>query len=270
MTEPQIIDAPRSNRSTGPKTPEGKKVCALNAYRHGLTGQLNIQTTEEQQAYDNHSKITLEVLAPVGVYELNLAQRRFHSSTKTIADDHWRRAGAIEASVFAVGMQHSDDNTGAPQVDDAFAQGRTLVQAAHNLQLLTIYEQRIQRAADKNTARLETLQARRKEAAKEDMRQAKLLYQLAQAEGKPYQPEAYFTTAPEVSESVFSTPEVAQAIDRAALIADARTHRLYSPTLTRAEIAKVAHASAGEVAEASACEDPARKPAKRTTVPAKL
>src|SRR5579872_2358531 len=75
-------DAPRPNHSTGPKTPEGKKICSLNAYRHGLTGQLNILTPHEQLAYDNHSKITLESLAPVGAYELDLAQ--------SIADDHWR------------------------------------------------------------------------------------------------------------------------------------------------------------------------------------
>ena len=55
----------------------------------------------------------------------------------------------------------------------------------------------------------------------EDMRQAKLLYQLAQVEGKPYQPEAYFTAAPPPRESVYSTPEVALALGREILLADA-------------------------------------------------
>ncbi len=277
MTEPQIIDAPRPNRSTGPKTPEGKKVCALNAYRHGLTGQLIIQTAEEQQAYDNHSKITLEVLAPVGAYELNLAQ--------SIADDHWRlkRARTIESGMFAIGMQHGGESSGAPQIDDAFAQSRTWIDDARSLQLLTIYEQRIQRASDKNIARLETLQARRREAAKEDMRQAKLLLQLAQAEGKPYQPEAYFTTAPPVRESVFSTPEVVRELTRKIHLDDAIHHWANSPSPTREQVAKAAQASASEatqtsaseaaqasaseVAQALACEHPAGKPAKRPTPP---
>ena len=61
------------------------------------------------------------------------------------------------------------------------------------------------------------------------MREAKLLYQLAQAEGKPYQPEAYFITAPEVRESVFSTPQVARELSREILIADATTHWVHSP-----------------------------------------
>ena len=95
---------------------------------------------------------------------------------------------------------------------------------AHSLQLLTIYEQRIQRAADKNIARLETLQARRKEAAKQAMHDAKLLYQLAQAEGRPYQPEAYFSTAPIARESVFSTPEVARELNLDTRLHDAKIY----------------------------------------------
>jgi len=260
MTEPQTIDAPRSHRSTGPKTPQGKKICALNAYRHGFTGRLNIQTPEEQQAYNNHSEMTLEALAPVGAYERNLAQ--------SIADDHWRlkRAGTIEDSLFAIGMQHSNDNTGAPQVDDAFAQGRTWLHEAHNLQLLTIYEQRIQRAADKNIARLETLQARRQEAAKEDMRQAKLLLQLAQAEGKPYQPEAYFTTASPGRESVFSTPEVVRELTRQIHLDEAIINWGCSPKPTREQVAMVAKASAGETRSGKPAAP--SETAKRPTPPA--
>src|ERR1019366_8426512 len=134
LKELHSIDAPRS---TGPKTPEGKKVCALNAYRHGLTGQLNIQTADEQQAYDHHSKITLESLVPATDFERDLAQ--------CIADDRWRlkRVRTIESGMFAIGMQNGADSMGSPQVDDALAQARTWAQEARNLQLLTIYEQRI-------------------------------------------------------------------------------------------------------------------------------
>jgi len=83
----------------GPQNARGKRVCALNAYRHGLTGQLNILTPDEQQAYDHHSKITLEALAPASDYERDLAQ--------SIADDRWRlkRARTIESGMFAIGMQ---------------------------------------------------------------------------------------------------------------------------------------------------------------------
>src|SRR5579872_4570281 len=109
-----------------------------------------------------------------------------------------------------------------PRSMTPFAQTRTWIQEARNLNLLTIYTQRIQRSADKNMAQLETFQARRKKAAEDDMRQAKLLYQLAQAEGKPYQPESYFTTAPAVRESVFSTAEIVADLSRAKLLNDAK------------------------------------------------
>ena len=222
MTEPQRIDIPRPNRSTGPRTPEGKRNCAFNACRHGLTGQLLIITPEEQQAYDKHSRITLEALAPATDYERDLAQ--------SIADDRWRlkRARTIEHGLFAIGMQHGADNTGTPQVDDALAhalaQSRTWMHDARNLQLLTIYEQRIRRAIDKATAQLEAIQTKREQAVKEDTRQAKLLMQLAQAQGRPYQPEAFFSAGPRVRESVFSTPEVARELNRDKLIQDAIVH----------------------------------------------
>ena len=136
-----------------------------------------------------------------------------------------KRARAIEASTFALGMhQNSAGDTGHAEVDDAFAQARTWSKEAHNLHLLTVYEQRIQRSCDKNMAQLRSLQTERKERIAKAMNQAKILYQLAKAQGKPYLPEAYFTTAPEVKESVFSSAEVTREMSRARLLDDAKRY----------------------------------------------
>src|SRR5579864_531327 len=213
--------AERPNRSTGPKTEEGKRRCRLNSWRHGLTGQLMVFTPEEQQAYEKHCKIVIEGLRPVGDFELDVAQ--------SVADDRWRlkRARAIEASTFALGMQeHAAANTGAEPVDDALAHARAWRNDAHNLHLLTIYEQRIQRSMEKSIAHLKAVQAERKQEAREAMDQAKMLYKLAKAQGKPYQPELYFTFAPERRESVFSTPEIARELSVAKLLKDAKTYDL--------------------------------------------
>jgi hypothetical protein len=140
------------NGSTGPRTPEGKRICRLNAYRHGLTSRLCVFAPEEKQAYDKHCKVVLEAFAPVGDFERDLAQ--------SIADDRWRlkRARAIEASTFALGQRkYAADTIGHPEVDAAFAQARTWSQEARNLQLLTVYEQRIHRAIEKNMAKLKLL-----------------------------------------------------------------------------------------------------------------
>ena len=56
------------------------------------------------------------------------------------------------------------------------------------------------------------------------MDQAARLPRLAQAEGKPYQPEAFFIGAPEVIESVFSTTEVAREVSRDKLFWDAENY----------------------------------------------
>src|SRR5579872_5792235 len=81
--ETQMTATPAlQHHSTGPKTPEGKRICRLNANRHGLTGQILVLTPDEQQAYDNHTRIVLEALAPATDFERLLA----HS----ISDDHWR------------------------------------------------------------------------------------------------------------------------------------------------------------------------------------
>jgi hypothetical protein len=120
--------------------------------------------------------------------------------------------------------QHSIDNTGHSEVDAAFAQARTWCQDARNLQLLTVYEQRIQRAMDKKMAQLKARQTERKEEAAEAMKQAKMLYRLAKTQGKPYKPEAFFITAPEVRESVFSSAEVIRELSRERLLSDAERY----------------------------------------------
>ena len=238
MTDQLIEEALRPNHSTGPKTPEGKRVCRLNAVRHGLTGQLIVFTPEEQQAYDKHCKMILDFLLPVGDFERDTAQ--------SIADDRWRlkRARSIEASTFALAMaEHKADDTGHSQVDDAFAQARTWRADAHNLHLLTIYEQRIQRACDKNIAYLKTLQTERKEAADKAMRDAKILLQFARAQGKPYEPKAFFDAAPQTQESVFSTAEVVREIARGTLLDDTEAYYHRGRLPKKSEVAK---ASAGE------------------------
>ena len=46
-----------AQHSTGPRTPEGKQRSSFNATRHGLTGQVNVRTEEEQKAREAHSQI---------------------------------------------------------------------------------------------------------------------------------------------------------------------------------------------------------------------
>src|SRR5580658_3593589 len=139
MTEAQLT-ANRENAqlSTGPRTPEGRKRSSLNAFRHGLTGQIIMHTPEDAQAFKKHCDGIREALAPVGALELDLAQ--------AIGEDRWRlnRARALENSIFARGQSKNFlETSGDPEVDAAITQGRTWLAHAPSLNLLTTYENRI-------------------------------------------------------------------------------------------------------------------------------
>ena len=107
---------------------------ALNAYRHGLTGQILILTPEDQAAYESHCRGIRESLAPAGAMEVDLVQ--------SITDDRWRlkHAGAIENALFAMGLTlpggHTHDH---PEIDAAFSQARVWLSKGENLALLTLY-----------------------------------------------------------------------------------------------------------------------------------
>jgi hypothetical protein len=208
MTEAQLI-ANRANVqfSTGPCTEEGKRRSSLNAFRHGLTGQIVIHTPEDQAAFQKHCDDIRGSFAPVGALEITLAQ--------SIAEDYWRlnRARALENAVFTLGLQKNSyaDGDPNPEVETALALGRTWTQQNRSLQLLTTYERRIRRSIEKNTAELRTLQTQRKQAVAEAEEKARLLVQLAEYEaqhGRNYDPVNDFPSESQPLGFVFSRPAV--------------------------------------------------------------
>jgi hypothetical protein len=136
MTESQLT-ARRENaqRSTGPRTQEGRKRSSLNAFRHGLTGQTIVHTTpEDEEAFKKHCDGIREALVPEGALEIDLAQ--------AIAEGRWRlnRARALENSIFALGQsEHVPEDFENPELDAALAQARTWMAHSHELQLLALY-----------------------------------------------------------------------------------------------------------------------------------
>ncbi len=64
MATPNQIRANRANalRSTGPKTPEGKKICAQNSLRHGMVSQTVVLEGESQDRFiDLLASLTLQL-----------------------------------------------------------------------------------------------------------------------------------------------------------------------------------------------------------------
>jgi hypothetical protein len=213
------LEANRANAelSTGPKTESGKQRSKLNSYRHGLTGQICILTPEDQIAFEKHCAGIRDALHPAGAFELDLAQ--------SIAEDRWRlaRARALESGIFALGYSHqTGESPNHPEVDAALSQARTWLADGKNLQLLTLYEQRIHRSIEKTMEQLKALQTERMAARQKALEEAQLLAQLAYMRDQPYDPARDFP--PEIAEigSEFSTRVINQLIGRNQRLKEAR------------------------------------------------
>ena len=204
MISEKQLEANRHNAllSTGAKTPEGHKRSSMNARRHGITGQVTTMTEEDRAAHDNFSQSLLDDLAPKGAMETQLAQR--------IATDSWRlnRISAVEDNLFALGQLQNGGQAcpDVPQIDAALTTAHTFTQESKQFQLLTLYEQRINRSLQKNLAMLKDLQATRKAEHQAAMKEAAALLKLSEMRGMEYQPEK--------DGFVFSRDQIHAAIDR--------------------------------------------------------
>ena len=232
-----VANLANAQHSTGPKTEAGKQRTRLNAYRHGLTGQICLLTADEHQAFDQHCTGIRESLEPVGALEIELAQ--------SIAEDHWRlkRARAIESGIFAAGQQGllgfnfgvaTTEDPAQLLLEDTLIQARTWLAQSGNFQLLALYEQRIHRAIEKNMAQLRTLRAERQAAHKQALEEAQLLAQLAYSKGEKYDPARDFP--PEILQigSDFSSVGIRRLINRNQRLNEARHLSVGQPILAAA------------------------------------
>jgi len=152
----------------------------LNAYRHGLTGHVRFTTTGDEQAYKKHCSGYLEDLTPKGALETDL--------TQSVADGRWRlkRAAQMENAIVAITLGRPDQmKCGHEEAAIAFAHAYAWLERGKDLNLLTLYERRIQSNFKNDLALLELLQSQRRgreeQAAREAAEQAAAAQQ-AQAE----------------------------------------------------------------------------------------
>ena len=77
-----------AQKSTGPRTAEGKAVVAQNAVKHGLLAREGVLRGEDGEEYEMHREALLEELNPTGALEVILAAR--------IVDLTWRLRRAAQ------------------------------------------------------------------------------------------------------------------------------------------------------------------------------
>ena len=186
MASAKQLAANRANaaKSTGPITEAGKLNSRLNAVKHGLTGHTVLRTPEQDATYNTYRTRLYPDLAPANAVELDFAER--------IIYDSWRihRASAIESNLYALADPAFD--TGNVEQDDALNEAHAFELNVKAINLLSLYQQRLQRGIHKDLAMLRQMQKERKAAAAKPA--AKPTLQLAE---KPAPQPAIGSVCPE-------------------------------------------------------------------------
>jgi len=157
-TEAQVV-ANRLNaqKSTGPRTVEGKAVASQNAVRHGLLAEQVVIRGEDPGEFEFYRQQMLGELAPAGAMESVLAER--------VAGLAWRlrRAERIQAEVFDA-MLIEDETSPVKKLvrsmDADLTLGRVVVKDFANsrvLDRLGLYERRIEHSLYRTVAELQKL-----------------------------------------------------------------------------------------------------------------
>ena len=140
----RIVKRSNAQLSTGPKTPEGKKTLVLEC----------LPTRPYRP--DRHSHTRRPGSLPTALRRHPRSPRSGRRPRNRSRPSNRRGPLATQPRPrprkchLHLGLQeHSDPNAAHPEVDAAFAQGRTWIAQAKNLQLLTTYEQRIRRSVER-------------------------------------------------------------------------------------------------------------------------
>jgi len=177
-TESQIIANRRNaQKSTGPRTSEGKAAVSQNSVKHGLLTRRDVITSESQAEFDLYREQMLEELAPVSPMESMLAER--------IVTLSWRlkRVGRIQnQTIDALNAAHTsspltkltqslffknqDQSQAGPATSPPInptrfmALGRMAIKdfaSARVLDRLLMYERRLEHSLYKTTLELQRL-----------------------------------------------------------------------------------------------------------------
>ena len=147
MTSQRQIEANRRNatRSTGPRTPNGKAVVALNAVQHGLLSRQTVIRGESEAELVALGKRLRTQLAPQGELELLLVDR--------LVSTAWRLRRAIALETLLFDTERNYDSVYGGVLVAKFDRDR--------LQLLSRYEVTLERSFFRALHELRRLQAER-------------------------------------------------------------------------------------------------------------
>ena len=191
MATDKQIEANRRNaqKSTGPITEAGKKRSALNAIRHGLTGQVVVLPEEEIEAFNRFVAPLVASLkmqdAPDDAHEEQLAHM--------YAGELWRinRCAAMEDAMLCLGIMESvaeNLNIENREAHNATTYAKTFRNEHRAFDRLGIYHHRRIAGAKKILAQLQACQAERRQRLDKAMAEAARLYQFHRMQSQAFEP----------------------------------------------------------------------------------
>ena len=164
------INANRQNakKSTGPRTARGKEVVSQNAVKHGLCAKKNVIRTESQEEFDLFQDEMIADLAPAGGMELMLAKRIVSLAWRLRRAENFQNLVLdalmdYEMAACSIYLRNARDEAKEGNIELLmghvinmdFAKSRTL-------ELLLLYERRIESSLFKITAEFRKTQMLRK------------------------------------------------------------------------------------------------------------
>ncbi len=181
-TEAQI-EANRVNaqKSTGPRTPEGKEKASQNALKHGLLTRQMVVPGEDPEEFELHRQELLAEMAPAGPMESLLAERIVRLSWRllraerlqtaavgTLAEEKKKWVWSKEDNQYVVLQGTKPGPVAAGSEEEALAADRKVVKdfaEGRILDRLLVYEGRIEHHLYRTMAQLEKRQRLGRERA---------------------------------------------------------------------------------------------------------
>ena len=203
MSTPAQIAANQANSkfSTGPTSEIGRQTVSANSVKHAFCSKLHKLLPGEEDPFAEYLQEYIKVYAPLGAPEEDLVRS---SGGQQLA---FRKITALERTLL----------TRLETVEpEAFED------TLKELRRTSTYGHRTQRTIEKTRAALKELQSGRKSAYDKAQQEAILLTQLAHLKGEPPDQAKEFPSPELCGGFVYSLPEIARLIGRAARLEEAK------------------------------------------------
>jgi hypothetical protein len=145
MATQKQIEANRRNaqKSTGPKTVEGKAKAKFNALKHGMTAEVAVLPHEDKLSYEELRQATIDSYQPANGTELMLAE--------LVAVNYWRllRSRRVETAALDLHIRAYKGRHGiskSPSIDDDCGIATALVDPRNGLESIERYATKAERA----------------------------------------------------------------------------------------------------------------------------